>query len=64
MYQRMERKAEASGLREYNPEAMKNRVQTYFDQTLPVVEHFNKLSKERVSQIDANGTVAEVYDRT
>jgi len=60
----MERKAEASGLREYNPEAMKNRVQTYFDQTLPVVEHFNKLSKERVSQIDANGTVAEVYDRT
>jgi adenylate kinase family enzyme len=59
MYQRMEREAEASGLREYNPDAMKHKVQTYFDQTLPVVEYFNKYNK--VSQIDANGTVAEVY---
>ena len=59
MLQRCMKRAETSGRADDNAETIKQRVKTYFDQSLPVVDYYKKFGKVR--QIDATGSIAEVY---
>lgn len=62
MTARMTKRAETSGRSDDNPETMKTRVENYYLQTLPVVDFYKKFGK--VSQIDATGSIAEVYEQS
>lgn len=56
------KRAESSDRADDNAETIKARVQTYFDQTLPVVDFYKKFGK--VVEIDATGSIAQVYAET
>ena len=60
MEERCAERAKSSGRSDDNPETIKKRVQTYFDESLPVVDHFG----ERVNKIDALKSIDEVYVET
>ena len=62
MIQRCMKRAETSGRKDDNAETIKVRVQTYFDQSMPVVNYYKKFGKVR--HIDATGSIAEVYAQT
>ena len=65
MLERCLKRAEASGdakRSDDSAETLQKRVQTYVDQTQPVVEFYKKFGK--VSTIDATGGAGEVYAQT
>lgn len=45
MIERCMKRAETSGRADDNADTIKARVQTYFDQTLPVVDFYKKFGK-------------------
>ena len=56
------KRAETSGRADDNEITIAKRVDTYFAQTLPVVEYYKQLGK--VHHIDATGSIDEVYTLT
>ena len=59
MIERCMKRAETSGRSDDNAETIKARVQTYFDQALPLVDYYKQFGKLR--HIDATGDIASVY---
>lgn len=57
------KRAETSGRSDDNPETIKKRVQTYFDETMPVVSHYKALG-DKVAHIDAMASIDEVFAKT
>ena len=62
MIARCMKRAETSGRSDDNAETIKKRVQTYFNQTLPVVDYYKNTGK--LAKIDAMGSVDQVYGQT
>ena len=62
MEQRCLKRAETSGRADDNAEVIKQRVKTYFDETMPVIDYYKKFSK--VNHIDAMTSIADVYKMT
>lgn len=62
MIARCMKRAETSGRSDDNADTIKKRVQTYFDQTLPVVDYYKNSGK--LVKMDAMGTVDQVYSQT
>lgn len=56
------KRAETSGRADDNEVTIQRRVDTYFAQTLPVVDYYKQFGK--VHHIDATGTIDEVYAQT
>ena len=61
MTQRCMKRAETSGRADDNLDVIKNRVQVYFDESVPVVNYYKQFGKVR--HIDASGTIAEIYSQ-
>jgi len=59
MTKRLLKRGETSGREDDNIESIKKRFKTYHDQTMPVIEYYNKQSK--VASIDASVTIEEVH---
>ncbi|KAI0340151.1 UMP-CMP kinase [Trametopsis cervina] len=59
MTKRLLKRGETSGREDDNEESIKKRFRTYHDQTMPVIEYYNKQSK--VASIDASATIEEVH---
>ena len=59
MIERCMKRAETSGRSDDNAETIKARVQTYFDQALPLVSYYKQFGK--LFHIDATGDIASVY---
>ena len=53
---------ETSGRKEDNAETIKMRVKNYFEMSVPVVDYYKQFGKVR--EIDATGSIAEVYAQT
>lgn len=51
---------EGSGRADDNPESMAKRLDTYLNQTMPIVEHYEKLGI--VHRIDAGRQISQVFD--
>lgn len=62
MLERCLKRAETSGRSDDNPDTIKKRVQAYFDQSVPVIEFYQKFGK--VFKIDATVGISEVYQQT
>lgn len=62
MLERCLKRAETSGREDDTAEILEKRVQTFFDQSYPVIQHFEKFGK--VTRIDATGDVATVSAMT
>ncbi|VDB88621.1 unnamed protein product [Peniophora sp. CBMAI 1063] len=60
MQQRLLKRGETSGRADDNIESIKKRFITYRDQTMPVIEHYEKIGK--VAKIDSSVTVDEVHE--
>jgi adenylate kinase family enzyme len=45
-----------------NPDVIKKRVQNFFDNTIPVIDYYNKIGKVR--RIDATGEANDIYEET
>lgn len=58
MLERCLKRAETSGRVDDKPEVLQKRVETFLEQSYPVVEFYDKFGK--VSRIDATGSVSEV----
>ena len=56
----MKKRAETSSRSDDKDDVIKKRIRNYLDQTLPVVEFYKKFGK--VNEIDATGTIADVYE--
>ena len=56
------KRAETSGRSDDNPETIKKRVQTYFDETMPVVDYYK--AKDKVIHIDAMASIEDVFAKT
>jgi adenylate kinase family enzyme len=59
MTQRCMKRAETSGRSDDKIEVIKNRVQVYFNESVPVVEYYKQFGKVR--HIDASGTINDIY---
>lgn len=62
MMERCLKRAETSGREDDTANILEKRVQTFFDQSYPVIQHFEKFGK--VTRIDATGDVATVSAMT
>lgn len=62
MLERCLKRAETSGRADDNAESLEKRVQTFIDQSYPVVDHYDKFGK--VSRIDATGDIASIAAAT
>ena len=62
MTERILKRGETSGRADDNAETCKKRVDTYIEESMPVIEHFK--TKGKASVIDATGSVDEVYAKT
>jgi adenylate kinase len=62
MEARCMKRAETSGRSDDNAETIKKRVQTYFDQSLPVVDFYKQFGK--VNHINAMASISDVYKCT
>ena len=62
MEQRCLKRAETSGRSDDNAVVIKQRVQTFFDETMPIIDHYKKFSK--VNHIDATTSIADVFEMT
>ncbi|KZV61872.1 UMP-CMP kinase [Peniophora sp. CONT] len=60
MLGRLLKRGETSGRADDNIESIKKRFVTYRDQTMPVIEHYEKIG--RVAKIDSSVTVDEVHE--
>ena len=60
MLARLLHRAETSGREDDNVESIKKRFHTYKNDTMPVIEHYEKLNK--VAKIDSSASVDEVYE--
>lgn len=56
----LERGKEGSGRADDNPESMAKRLDTYLNQTMPIVVHYEKLGIVR--RIDASRQISQVFD--
>jgi len=61
MEERMLERAKTSGRSDDNPETIKKRLDTFHQQTKPIIEHFRKLNK--VVPIDADGEIEAVFEQ-
>jgi len=59
MLTRLLKRGETSGREDDNVESIKKRFHTYKDQTMPVIEYYDKQGK--VAKIDSTATVEEVH---
>jgi len=59
MIERCLKRAETSGRSDDNEETIKKRIQQFFDQSMSVVEFYERFGKVR--KIDATGSISEVY---
>lgn len=59
MRERILKRAESSGRADDNEEAIAKRVETYFSESLPVIQFYKNFGK--VAEINACGSVADVY---
>ena len=59
MRKRILKRAETSGRADDNEETLKNRIKIYFEETMPVVEHFKKLGK--LHEVSAEGSVEQCF---
>jgi len=62
MLSRLLERGKTSGREDDNVESIKKRMRTYHEQTMPVIEHYEKLGK--VATIDSSRTVEEVHNDT
>lgn len=62
MEARCMKRAETSGRADDNAETIKKRVQTYFDNSLPVIDYYKQFGK--VNHINALSSISEVYAQT
>jgi len=56
------KRAENSDRLDDNADVIKKRVQNFFDNTIPVIDYYNKIGKVR--RIDATGEVNDIYEAT
>jgi len=61
MLKRLLERAKTSGREDDNEESIKKRFRVYTEQTMPVIEHYNKLHK--VAEIDATAAIEEVHEK-
>ncbi|EKM55826.1 uncharacterized protein PHACADRAFT_256723 [Phanerochaete carnosa HHB-10118-sp] len=59
MLKRLLKRGETSGREDDNEESIRKRFRVYHEQTMPVIEHYNKQAK--VAEIDSSVTVEEVH---
>ncbi|KAK7447056.1 bifunctional uridylate/adenylate kinase [Stygiomarasmius scandens] len=59
MLARLLERGKTSGREDDNVESIKKRFRTYKDQTMPVIEHYEKFGK--VAQIDSTASIEEVH---
>ena len=59
--ERILKRAETSGRTDDNLESLRKRFDTYVNQTMPIIEHFEKVGKVRT--IDAEHNPEEVFDK-
>jgi len=62
MQERLLERGKTSGREDDNAESIKKRFHTYKEQTMPVIEHYEKLRK--VVEIDSSVSVDEVHQKT
>ncbi|PCH38781.1 UMP-CMP kinase [Wolfiporia cocos MD-104 SS10] len=61
MLKRLLKRGETSGREDDNEESIKKRFRVYNEQTMPVIEHFNK--QHKVASVDATATIEEVHQK-
>ena len=61
MLERMKTRALTSGRADDNEETQQKRVRTYFEQTEPMIEYYEKNFAEKLVKIEATAGVDEVY---
>ena len=61
MQERMEERSKTSGRSDDNPETIKKRLDTFEQQTKPIIDYFTK--QKKVVRIDADGQIDEIFDR-
>lgn len=54
------KRGQHSGRADDNPESMKKRLETYLNQTMPIVNYYEKLNL--VKRIDGSRSIDEVYE--
>jgi UMP-CMP kinase len=59
MEKRLLKRGETSGRSDDNIESIKKRFRTFMQQTVPVVQYYEKQNK--VIRVDANRTIEDVY---
>ncbi|KIK63830.1 hypothetical protein GYMLUDRAFT_40915 [Collybiopsis luxurians FD-317 M1] len=62
MLERLLERGKTSGREDDNAESIKKRFNTYKEQTMPVIEHYESLGK--VIEIDSSASIDEVHQRT
>ncbi|KAJ3761854.1 UMP-CMP kinase [Lentinula raphanica] len=62
MLERLLERGKTSGREDDNVESIKKRFNTYKEQTMPVIEHYQKLGK--VIEIDSSISIEEVHQKT
>jgi len=63
MIARMAKRAETSGRADDTPEVQAKRVDTYFELTQPMVDHYaDSKFGDLLVEIDATGTIDEIYE--
>ncbi|TCD62609.1 UMP-CMP kinase [Steccherinum ochraceum] len=61
MLKRLIERGKTSGREDDNEESIRKRFRVYKEQTMPVIEHYNKLGK--VAEIDSSATIEEVHEK-
>lgn len=59
MKKRILKRGETSGRSDDNEETLKTRIQVFFEETMPVIEHYKKLGK--LYEVSAEGTVDQCF---
>jgi UMP-CMP kinase len=62
LLERLLERGKTSGREDDNAESIKKRFNTYKEQTMPVIEHYEKLGK--VIEIDSSVSIDEVHQKT
>lgn len=62
MVERLLERGKTSGREDDNIESIRKRFRTYYDQTMPVIEHYSKLGK--LVEIDSTRPIDKVYEET
>lgn len=59
MRKRILKRGETSGRADDNEETLKTRIQVFFDETMPVIDHYKKLGK--LYEVSAEGTIDQAF---